>query len=211
MWSDGIEIKQDHRLISTGAYALSRHPMYASLLLWCWSASFLMFNWITLTISTLVILPLMIARARAEERELSKVLPGYVSYQENVRMLAPTIRGFYAVAVKIMAICLFGYYIWQGLTLPSVILLFTIHLYLGYCLTPEKVAFSYRSKSGMMIAIWGLSLMWHPVYYLLYVILAMFIYGLKFNCPCMIIYNKYQRCPCYDLATKCVIKNPSGR
>jgi len=211
MWSDGIEIKQDHRLISTGAYALSRHPMYASLLLWCWSASFLMFNWITLTISTLVILPLMIARARAEERELSKVLPGYVSYQENVRMLAPTIRSFYAVAVKVMAICLLGYYIWQGLTLPSVILLFTIHLYLGYSLTPEKVAFSYRSKSGMMIVIWGLSLMWHPIYYLLYLILAMFIYGLKFNCPCMIVYNKYQRCPCYDLVAKCVIKNRSAR
>jgi protein-S-isoprenylcysteine O-methyltransferase Ste14 len=211
MWSDGIEIKQDHRLISTGAYALARHPMYASLLLWCWSASFMMFNWITMTISTLVILPLMIARARAEERELSKVLPGYLFYQEDVRMLAPTISGFYAVAVKIMAMCLLGYYIWQGLTLPSVILLFTIHLYLGYSLTPEKVAFSYRSKSGMMIVIWGLSLIWHPIYYLLYAILAMFIYGLKFNCPCMIIYDKYQRCPCFDLAAKCVIKNPPAR
>jgi protein-S-isoprenylcysteine O-methyltransferase Ste14 len=211
MWSDGIEIKQDHRLISTGAYALSRHPMYASLLLWCWSASLMMFNWITLTISTLVILPLMIARARAEERELSKVLPGYVSYQENVRMLAPTISGFYAVAVKIMAMCILGYYIWQGMTLPSVILLFAIHLYLGYSLTPEKVAFSYRSKSGMMIVFWGLSLIWHPIYYLLYLILAMFIYGLKFNCPCMIIYNKYQRCPCYDLAAKCVMQNRSAR
>jgi len=211
LWSDGIEIKQEHRLISTGAYALSRHPMYASLLLWCWSASFMMFNWITLTLSTLAILPLMIARARAEERELSKVLPDYVFYQENVRMLAPTIGGFCAVAVKIVALCFFGYAIWQGLTLPSVILLFAIHLYLGYSLVPEKVAFSYRSKSGMMVAVWGLSLIWHPVYYLLYIILAMFVYGLKFNCPCMIVYNKYQRCPCLDLAAKCVMKNNEAR
>jgi protein-S-isoprenylcysteine O-methyltransferase Ste14 len=206
MWSNEIEIKQDHKLISTGAYALARHPMYASLLLWCWSAGFLMFNWITLTLSTLVILPLMIARARAEERELSKVLPDYVSYQENVHMLAPTISGFYAFAVKIMAIILLGYYIWQGLTLSGMILLFTIHLYLGYCLTPEKVAFSYRSKSGMILVFWGLSLLWHPIYYLLYIVLAMFIYGLKFNCPCMMIYNKYQRCPCVDLAIKCFVK-----
>ena len=211
MWSDGIEIKQDHRMISTGAYALSRHPMYASLLLWCWSASFLMLNWITLTLSTLVILPLMIARARAEERELIKVLPSYPHYQESVHMLAPTISGFCAVSARIMALCFLGYSIWQGLTLPSVILLFTIHLYLGYSLTPEKVAFSYRSKSGMMIVIWGLSLIWHPAYYLLYVVLAMFIYGMKFNCPCMIVYNKYQRCPCFDLAAKCIIKNPSAR
>jgi protein-S-isoprenylcysteine O-methyltransferase Ste14 len=208
MWSDAIEIKQDHRLISTGAYALSRHPMYATLLLWCWSASLMMFNWITLTISTLVILPLMIWRARAEERELTKVLPAYLSYQESVRMLAPTITGVYAIAVKIAVICLLGYCVWRGLTLSSVILLVAIHLYLGYCLTPEKVAFSYRSKSGMMIVIWGLSLIWHPAYYLLYVVLAMFIYGLKFNCPCMIVYNKYQRCPCFDVAAKCFTKRP---
>jgi len=185
--------------------------MYASLLLWCWSASLMMFNWITLTLTTLVILPLMIARARAEERELSKVLPGYISYQESVHMLAPTISGFCAVAIKITAICVLGYYVWQGLTLSSVILLFVIHLYLGYCLTPEKVAFSYRSKSGMMIVFWGLSLLWHSFYYLLYIVLAMFIYGLKFNCPCMIVYNKYQRCPCFDLAAKCVLKNRPAR
>jgi protein-S-isoprenylcysteine O-methyltransferase Ste14 len=211
MWSDGIEIKQDHRLISTGAYALARHPMYASLLLWCWCASFLMFNWITLTLTTLVILPLMIARARAEERELSKVLPGYVAYQESVHMLTFTVRGFHAVAVKIMAIILLALTIWQGLNLSGMILLFVIHLYLGYSLTPEKVAFSYRSKSWMMIVVWSLSLLWHPVYYLLYILVAMFVYGLKFNCPCMMIYNKYQRCPCYDLAAKCVVKNPPAR
>jgi protein-S-isoprenylcysteine O-methyltransferase Ste14 len=211
LWSDGIEIKQDHKLISTGAYALSRHPMYASLLLWCWSASCMMFNWITLTITTLAILPLMIARARAEERELIKVLPGYLFYQDNVRMLAPTIRGFYADAVKIAAMCLLAYFIWQGLTLPSAILLFSIHLYLGYSLTPDKVGFSYRSKSWMMIAVWGLSQLWHPIYFLLYLILAMFIYGLRFNCPCMIVYNKYHGCPCVGLAARCVMKNPSAK
>jgi hypothetical protein len=63
----------------------------------------------------------------------------------------------------------------------------------------------------MMLAVWGLSLVWHPVYYLLYLILAMFIYGLRFNCPCMIVYNKYHGCPCFALATNCIIKNRSAR
>jgi protein-S-isoprenylcysteine O-methyltransferase Ste14 len=206
MWSDGIEVKLDHRLISTGAYALARHPMYASLLLWCWSASFMMFNWITMMTTSLVILPLMIGRARAEERELSRALAGYGPYQESVHMLAPTISGAYAIAVKIAALCLFSYLVWTGLTLPSVVLLCAVHLYLGYSLTPEKVAFSYRSKSGLMFIIWGLSKIWHPSYYFLYVILAMFVYGLKFDCPCMMIYNKYHRCPCFDLAAKCILK-----
>ena len=182
--------------------------MYASLLLWCWSASLMMFNWITLTLATVVILPLMIARARAEERELSRVLPDYPAYQVNVHMLAPTISGMCAVGIKLLALCFLAYSIWQGITLPSMILLFAIHLYLGYSLKPEKVAFSYRSKSGMMLVLWSLSLLWHPVYYLLYVILAMFLYGMKFNCPCMIVYNKYHRCPCFDLAAKCILKYP---
>ena len=210
MWSDSIEIKQNHRLISTGAYALARHPMYASLLLWCWSASLLMFNLITMVLTTVVILPLMIARARAEERELSRVLADYPVYQDNVQMLTPTISGICAVGIKILVLCLLGYSIWQGITLPAMILLFAIHLYLGYSLKPEKVAFSYRSKSGMMLVLWSLSLLWHPIYYLLYVILAMFLYGMKFNCPCMIVYNKYHRCPCFDLAAKCILKKPSA-
>jgi protein-S-isoprenylcysteine O-methyltransferase Ste14 len=208
MWSDGIEIKQDHKLISTGAYALARHPMYASLLLWCWSSSFMLLNWITLLIITVVILPLMIARARAEERELAKVLPDYITYQDKVHMLALTLRGSGGVCVRILAIALFAYLLWTGLTFPGVVLLFAAHLYLGYSLTPERVAFSYRSKSGMIVVIWGLSLAWHPIYYLLYLVLAMFLYGLRFSCPCMLVYDKYNRCPCFDLAKKCILKKP---
>jgi protein-S-isoprenylcysteine O-methyltransferase Ste14 len=211
MWSDGIEIKEYHQLITTGAFALARHPMYGSLLLWCWSASLMMFNWITLALTSLVILPLMIVRARTEEQELIRVQPDYRLYQENARMLTPTLSGLYAVAFKVIAIILLGYYIWQNVTLPSLLLLFSVHLYLGVSLTPEKVAFSYRSKSGMLLVFWGLSLLWHPFYYLLYVVLAMFIYGMKFNCPCMIVYNKYHRCPCFDLAANCFLKKHAAK
>ncbi len=205
-WSDGIEIKQEHTLISKGAYGLARHPMYASLLMWCWGASLVMFNWITLALVSFVFLPLMIMRAKDEEKELVKVNPDYVLYQQNVRMLFPTINGVWAMIIKILAIVLLGYFIWVGVDFHGIILLFFIHLYLGYSLTPEKVAFSYRSKSAMMLIFWALSLTWHPVYYMLYVALAMFIYGLKWNCPCMIVYNKYQRCPCFDLFNKCISK-----
>ena len=206
LWSDRIEIKQDHKLISNGAYGLARHPMYASLLMWCWGASLITFNWITLTLVSFIFLPLMIKRAKDEEKELVQANAYYTLYQQNVRMLNPTISGIWALIIKILAIILFGYYIWTGITISSLLILFFIHLYLGYSLMPEKVAFSYRSKSGMMIVFWALSLLWHPIYYMLYLALAMFIYGLKWNCPCMLVYNKYQRCPCFDLFNKCVLK-----
>lgn len=205
-WSDGIEIKKEHSLVTTGAYTLARHPMYSSLLMWCWGASLLTFNWLTIFLITAIFLPLMIKRAKDEEKELISLNPDYALYQQNVKMLFPTISGPWAFIIKVLAICLFGYYIWIGITLPSLLLLFFIHIYLGYSLTPEKVAFSYRSKSGMMLVFYGLSLLWHPIYYMLYVALAMFIYGLKWNCPCMIVYNKYQRCPCFTLFEKCVLR-----
>ena len=57
----------------------------------------------------------------------------------------------------------------------------------------------------------GLNCLCSPLHSLLYLVLAMFIYGLRFNCPCMIVYNKYHGCPCYTLAAKCMVKKPTAR
>ncbi|NCC53568.1 MAG: isoprenylcysteine carboxylmethyltransferase family protein [Spartobacteria bacterium] len=210
MWSDGIEIKREHSLITNGAYALSRHPMYASLLLWCWGASLMMFNGITLLLTAAALLPLMVVRAGDEEKELLSARQDYALYRQNVRMLTPTVSGHAANAVKIAAIALFGYLLLTGMSFPGILLLFLVHLYLGYSLKPEKVAFSYRSKSIMMIVLWSLSLLWPPFYYVLYGPLAMFIYGLKFDCPCMRVYSKYHGCPCFSMAGKCLVKGRRG-
>ncbi|MBP5296800.1 MAG: isoprenylcysteine carboxylmethyltransferase family protein, partial [Bacteriovoracaceae bacterium] len=85
LWSDTIEIKQDHPLVTTGAYAWARHPMYASLLLWCWGLGLMFYNLATTLIVTLVMLPLMHLRAKAEEENLLKKDPQYQLYQNNVR------------------------------------------------------------------------------------------------------------------------------
>ena len=199
MWSDGIEIKRSHTLVTSGAYAWARHPMYAGLLMWCWGGSLMMFNGISFALTSFLILPLMIRRARDEEEALLRVHPDYLLYRQNVRMLTPSLRGGVALAVKLAGVGVFGFYVWGGMDAPAVVLLTFVHLFLGYSLQPEKVAFSYRSKSGMLLVFWGLSLLWRPFYYMTYVMLAMYLYGLKFNCPCMIVYNKYKRCPCFDL------------
>lgn len=206
MWSDGIEIKKEHQLINFGAFSYARHPMYASLLMWCFGCGLLMFNYITLLFTTLVFLPLMISRAKDEEKELVKMNKDYLLYKLNVHMITPTIGGRTALLLKLLALILFVFCIFIGITLPSVLLLFFVHLYLGYTLNPENVAFSYRSKSTMMLAIFALSQVWYPFYYMFYVVLAMFVYGLKWNCPCMIVYNKYHRCPCFDMLEKCIYK-----
>ena len=218
MWSDGIEIKRSHTLVTTGAYAWARHPMYAGLLMWCWGGCLMMFNGIAFALTSFLILPLMIRRAKDEEKALTQAHPDYLLYQQNVRMLTPTLRGGVALAVKLIGIGILGFCILDSIakiatlwgrtpvpdacdrmTAPTAVFLTFLHLFLGYSLQPEKVAFSYRSKSGMMLVFWGLSFLWHPFYYMTFLMLAMYAYGLRFNCPCMIVYNKYKRCPCFDL------------
>ena len=208
-WSDSIEIKEEHSLVRTGAYKWARHPMYASLLMWCFGAGFVMFNWATIIICAAVFFPLMIIRAKAEETELLKVNIDYNIYKENTKMLCPTLKGGLAICIRILALFLFAYFVWQEITLSELLLLFFIQMYLGYSLTPEKVAFSYRSKSFIMVVVWLLAkLLWAPVYNFYYIMILMFAYGLKWNCPCMIVYEKFGGCPCFKLFKKvCKIKS----
>ena len=208
LWSDGIEIKQQHPLQTSGAYALARHPMYASLLLWCWGGSLMLANALTLVFVSLVFLPLMLRRAKAEEQWLLAKNPDYALYQNNVRMLSVTLRGGWSVTVRlILALVLCYFTAAHQITLSVLGGLVFLHLYLGYSLIPEKTAFSYRSKSGMMTVFGLLGLYVHPAFfYFFYVIVAMCLYGLKWNCPCMWVYEKYHGCPCLILIKKCTLK-----
>ncbi len=129
-WSDEIEIKEKHTIVQSGAYKYARHPMYASLLLWCWGAGFITFNYITFLLTTFIFLPLMIKRAVAEECELIKTNIDYNLYKENVKMLNFTLKGKMAIFVKIIALLFFVYFIVKGINIQNLMLLFFIHFYL---------------------------------------------------------------------------------
>lgn len=206
MWSDGIEIKREHALMTSGPYALARHPMYASLLMWCWGASAVMANGATLAITCLVLLPLMIRRARDEENELIAADPEYILYRENAPMLTPKLSGPAGLIVRVAAAALLALCIVTGITWAGLILLVALHIYLGFCLKPEKIGFSYLTKSGMMVAVWAAALVWPPIYYGFTFLLAMFVYGLFFTCPCMWVYERYHGCPCLGVVKRCLVK-----
>ena len=36
--------------------------------------------------------------------------------------------------------------------------------------------------------------------------MAMCLYGLKWNCPCMLVYEKYHGCPCFAFVKSCLKK-----
>jgi protein-S-isoprenylcysteine O-methyltransferase Ste14 len=45
-WSVTLEIRQTHRLVTTGVYRHVRHPMYAAFFLWAVAQALLLPNWI---------------------------------------------------------------------------------------------------------------------------------------------------------------------
>ncbi len=79
-----IELAADQRVISTGPYALVRHPMYASLLVMLLGIPIALGSWWGVLIFA-VIIPALVWRLLDEERFLARNLPGYAAYQGRVR------------------------------------------------------------------------------------------------------------------------------
>ena len=82
--SSTIELAADQRVISTGPYAVVRHPMYATALLMLLGIPISLGSWWGV-LAVIAIVPALIWRLLDEERFLAGNLPGYVAYQSSVR------------------------------------------------------------------------------------------------------------------------------
>ena len=79
-----IEIAENQRVISTGPYAVVRHPMYASGSLYLLGTPLALGSyWGFLPIAAMM--PFLIWRLIDEERFLARNLPGYSEYQKRIR------------------------------------------------------------------------------------------------------------------------------
>lgn len=65
----GAQLFADQQLVTSGPYALVRHPMYAGLALAAWGALLIYFTWTTVYFS--VFAPMLFLRARREEQALA--------------------------------------------------------------------------------------------------------------------------------------------
>jgi protein-S-isoprenylcysteine O-methyltransferase Ste14 len=79
-----IEVAAGQRVISTGPYAIVRHPMYASGLVYLIGIPLALGSFWGL-LGLAIMLPFLMWRLFDEERFLAKNLPGYVEYQKRVR------------------------------------------------------------------------------------------------------------------------------
>jgi protein-S-isoprenylcysteine O-methyltransferase Ste14 len=83
-------LKYNHRLVTSGIYRHIRHPMYASVILFC--AALLSSNpgWINGLVFGILLLVLWL-KLRYEERLLCERYPEYRDYQQRTKLLVPFI------------------------------------------------------------------------------------------------------------------------
>jgi protein-S-isoprenylcysteine O-methyltransferase Ste14 len=79
-----IEVAKDQKVISTGPYAVVRHPMYAGALLYLLGTPLALGSYWGLVVFGVVLL-FLLWRLFDEERFLCRNLPGYTEYRKRVR------------------------------------------------------------------------------------------------------------------------------
>jgi protein-S-isoprenylcysteine O-methyltransferase Ste14 len=79
-----IELARDQKLVTSGPYALVRHPMYAGALAMFAGIPIALGSWWGLLVLA-AMLPALIGRLIGEENFLARNLAGYVEYQDKVR------------------------------------------------------------------------------------------------------------------------------
>ncbi len=79
-----VEVVPDQKVISSGPYAIIRHPMYAGLIPMYLSVPLMLGSFVAVFIF-LPVIPVMILRIFDEEKLLLRDLPGYREYTQKVR------------------------------------------------------------------------------------------------------------------------------
>ncbi len=79
-----VEVEQGQRVVTTGPYAIVRHPMYLGILVMILSTPVALGSWWAV-LSALPLVPILVARIRNEEQLLAHELSGYQEYVKATR------------------------------------------------------------------------------------------------------------------------------
>jgi protein-S-isoprenylcysteine O-methyltransferase Ste14 len=79
-----VQVFADQKVVTTGPYAIVRHPMYASALLYLAGMPLALGSWWGFA-ALAAFVPFLVWRLADEERLLARDLPGYTEYQSRVK------------------------------------------------------------------------------------------------------------------------------
>ena|SRR3989338_11461814 len=91
-WSLNVEIREDHKLITNGPYALCRHPNYLAILLEVMGFALIANAYLTLLVGIIFYSVVLFLRIKAEENAMiKKFQQTYLSYKQKTATLLPYI------------------------------------------------------------------------------------------------------------------------
>jgi protein-S-isoprenylcysteine O-methyltransferase Ste14 len=89
-WSVSLEIRREHRLVTSGVYRRVRHPMYLAFLLWGLAQTLLLPNWIAGPAGLVGSMTLFLSRVWREEKLMIQEFGGeYLGYMKRTVRLVP--------------------------------------------------------------------------------------------------------------------------
>jgi protein-S-isoprenylcysteine O-methyltransferase Ste14 len=89
-WSNTLQIREGHRVVTEGVYRRIRHPMYAALLLHALGQALVVPNWLAGPGFLVAFVLLVALRLGPEERLMLETFgPTYAQYQSRTRRLLP--------------------------------------------------------------------------------------------------------------------------
>jgi protein-S-isoprenylcysteine O-methyltransferase Ste14 len=89
-WSVTLELRQGHQLVKHGVYRSIRHPMYASIWLWCLAQGLLLENWLAGWYALLAFALMYFVRTPREEQMMCESFgQEYCDYMRQTGRLFP--------------------------------------------------------------------------------------------------------------------------
>jgi len=89
-WSQSLEVRKEHRLVTYGVYRKIRHPMYASIWLWSLAQGLLLENWLAGWYAFVAFAIMYFIRTPREERMMCEHFGDqYRNYMEKTGRLFP--------------------------------------------------------------------------------------------------------------------------
>lgn len=89
-WSPTLEVHDAHTLVTQGVYARMRHPMYASIFLWCIAQALLLPNWVAGPAGFASFLVMYLLRVpREEQLMLDRFGTAYGDYMRRSGRIVP--------------------------------------------------------------------------------------------------------------------------